>query len=135
MELEATDKQVREYYISDDTMKLTVAKGDTVEAKQIIGKSKESKQKIQTTHAGRVIKVTDTVVTIEDLIPEKVAYEVPAGRNILVKANATCAPVGLAIMQSVAPPCSLWIMQPMAESLCQSGPCPPALNHVISSGR
>ncbi len=87
MELEATDKQVREYYISDDTMKLTVAKGDTVEAKQIIGKSKESKQKIQTTHAGRVIKVTDTVVTIEDLIPEKVAYEVPAGRNILVKAG------------------------------------------------
>lgn len=36
LELEANEKQIRDYYISDETMKLTVAKGDTVEVKQII---------------------------------------------------------------------------------------------------
>lgn len=70
-------------------MKLTIAKGDTVEARQIIGKSKESKQKIQTTHAGRVTKITTDVITIEDLIPEQIAYEIPASRNILVTEGAT----------------------------------------------
>lgn len=89
LDIEALEKQVREYYISDETMKLTVAKGDTVEAKQIIGKSKETKQKIQSTHAGRITKVTADVITIEDLVPEQVAYEVPAGRNILVKEGDT----------------------------------------------
>ena len=89
LEIEAQEKQIREYYIVDESIKLTVAKGDTVEAKQIIGKSKEIKQKIQTTHAGRVTKITADVVTIEDLIPEQVAYEVPAGRNILVKEGDT----------------------------------------------
>lgn len=87
LELEAVEKQVREYYITDETMVTSVAKGDTVEAKQIIAKSKETKQKIQTSHAGRVIKITADIITIEDLTPEKIAYEVPAGRNILVKAG------------------------------------------------
>lgn len=70
-------------------MKPTVAKGDTVEAKQIIAKSKESKQKIQATHAGRVTKVTDDVIVIEDLVAERVTFEVPAGRNILVREDDT----------------------------------------------
>lgn len=83
--IEAQKQEVREYYLGDETMKPTVAKGDTVEAKQIIAKSKETKQKIQTTHAGRVIKLTDDVIVIEDLVAEKVTYEVPAGRNVLVK--------------------------------------------------
>lgn len=85
MDIEATEKQVREYYISDETMVVSVAKGDTVEARQIIAKSKETKLKIQTTHAGRVIKLTKDIITVEDLVPEQVAFEVPAGRNILVK--------------------------------------------------
>lgn len=71
--------------MTDDSMKPGVAKGDTVEVKQIIAKSKESKQKVQVTHAGRVLKVTDDMVAIEDLIPEKVIYELPTGRNILIK--------------------------------------------------
>jgi DNA-directed RNA polymerase subunit beta' len=54
-------------------------------SKQIIAKSKESKQKIQATHAGRVIKITESTITIEDLVPERVTYETPTGRNILVK--------------------------------------------------
>ncbi len=71
--------------MSDETAKPIVAKGDTVEAKEIIAKSKESKQKVQATHAGRVVKVTDNVITIEDLVPEKTIHEAPTGRNILVK--------------------------------------------------
>ncbi len=83
--LEALEQKVREYYTLDDTMKPTVAKGDTVEAKQIIAKSKETKQKIQTTHAGRVMKLTDDVIVVEDLVAEHLTFEVPAGRNILVR--------------------------------------------------
>lgn len=46
--------------------------------KQIIAKGKESKQKIQTLQAGRVVKVTDDVIVIEDLAPEVVEYIAPA---------------------------------------------------------
>jgi DNA-directed RNA polymerase subunit beta' len=56
-----------------------------VEEKQIIAKSKESKQKIQTTKAGRVIKIQDALIVIEDTIAESVVHTVPAGRNLLVK--------------------------------------------------
>lgn len=52
--------------------------------KQIIAKGKESKQKIQTLQAGRVVKVTDDVIVIEDLAPEVVEYIAPAGRNLLI---------------------------------------------------
>ena len=68
-------------------MKPTVAKGDTVEPKQIIAKSKETRGKIQTTHAGRVTKLTDTTITVEDLIPETVEFDVPTGRTILIREN------------------------------------------------
>jgi DNA-directed RNA polymerase subunit beta' len=69
-------------------MKPTVAKGDTVEPKQIIAKSKETRGKIQTTHAGRVVKITDTTISVEDLIPEKVSFSVPTGRTILAREGA-----------------------------------------------
>ena len=82
---EALDKQSREYYVTDSTMTLMVKKGDTVEEKQIIAKSKETRQKIQVSHAGRVVKVTDDMVVIEDLIPEVRTFVIPTGRNILVK--------------------------------------------------
>lgn len=85
--IESLEQKTREYYITDETMKPLIAKGDTVEAKQIIAKSKENRQKIQTTHAGRVIKLTDDVITVEDLTVERRTYEVPAGRNILVRAG------------------------------------------------
>lgn len=85
IELEASEKAQREYYYPDDTVVATVAKGDTVEAKQIIAKSKETKQKVQTTHAGRVIKVTDTMIVVEDLVPEMVTYDTPIGRSVLVR--------------------------------------------------
>jgi DNA-directed RNA polymerase subunit beta' len=87
MELEALERQLREYYISDESMIPSVSKGDTVEAKQIIAKSKETKSKLQVTHAGRVVKITGDVIVIEDLIPEKANYQIPAGRNILVRAG------------------------------------------------
>jgi DNA-directed RNA polymerase subunit beta' len=83
--VEATGKQAREYYLLDETMKPSVAKGDIIEAKTIIAKSKETKQKIQATHPGRVIKITDDIIVIEDLAPEQVKYEAPVGRNVLVK--------------------------------------------------
>jgi biotin carboxyl carrier protein len=85
LELEAYERQTREYYILDETMKPTVAKGDTVELKTIIAKSKETKQKVQATHPGRVVKITDDVILIEDLVPEVAKFEAPAGRNVLVK--------------------------------------------------
>jgi hypothetical protein len=85
IELEALERESREYYIVDDTVILSVAKGDTVEAKQIIAKSKETKQKIQVSHPGRVTKITDTTITIEDLVPEHISYESPIGRNVLVR--------------------------------------------------
>jgi DNA-directed RNA polymerase subunit beta' len=85
IEMEANEKQVREYYFSDESMAPVIAKGDTVEVKQIIAKSKESKQKVQATHAGRVIKITENTITIEDLVPERVIYETPTGRNLRVK--------------------------------------------------
>lgn len=85
--IEALEQNIREYYTLDETMKPTILKGDTVEAKQIIAKSKETKQKIQTTHSGRVVKLTDDVITIEDLVAERITFEVPAGRNILVREN------------------------------------------------
>lgn len=66
-----------------------VAKGDNVEEKQIISKSKESKQKIQALKAGKVTKIQDATIVIEDLIPESVTYTVPAGRNLLVKEGDT----------------------------------------------
>lgn len=83
--LEALEKQSREYYIAEVEMNVLVKKGDNVEPKQIIAKGKDSKQKVQALHAGRVVKVTDDVITIEDLAPEVMAYIAPAGRNILVK--------------------------------------------------
>ena len=83
--LEALGKQAREYYTGDVEMNILVKKGDTVEIKQIIAKGKESKQKIQAIQPGRVVKVTDEVITIEDLAPEVVEYSAPAGRNLLVK--------------------------------------------------
>jgi DNA-directed RNA polymerase subunit beta' len=87
--LAALEKQTREYYIGEVEMNLLVKKGDTVEAKQIIAKGKESKQKIQAIHAGRVTKITDDVITIEDLTPEVVEYTAPAGRNLLIKEGDT----------------------------------------------
>jgi DNA-directed RNA polymerase subunit beta' len=87
--VEGLDLRTREYYTLDETMRATIAKGDTVEVKQIIAKSKETKQKVQATHAGRVIKLTDDVITVEDLAVERVTFEVPAGRNILVREGDT----------------------------------------------
>lgn len=87
--LRATEKQSREYYISDSSLAPLVKKGDMVEEKQIVAKSKESRQKIQTVQAGRVTKLTEDVIVIEDLEPEVVAYSVPAGRNLLVKEGET----------------------------------------------
>ncbi len=55
-----------------------------IETKQIIAKSKETKQKVQSTHPGRVIKITDEMIVVEDVIPERVIYDTPIGRNRLV---------------------------------------------------
>lgn len=43
-----------------------------------------SRSRLQSSHAGRVISVTDDVITIEDLVPEKKTFEIPAGRNLKV---------------------------------------------------
>jgi len=82
--LVALEKEVREYYITDETMSVSVKKGDTVEEKQIIARSKESKQKLNALKAGRVIKVTDTVISVEDLVPETASFEVSVKLNLLV---------------------------------------------------
>ncbi len=34
------------------------------------------------------MKVTDEIITIEDLAPEVVEYSAPAGRNLLIKEDA-----------------------------------------------
>lgn len=85
VEIEATKKAIREYYTIDPMMHATVAKGDVVEAKQVIAKFQGSRQRIQATHAGRVINVTDDIICIEDLVAEKKNFEIPAGRNLIVK--------------------------------------------------
>lgn len=82
--LVALEKEVREYYITDETMSVSVKKGDTVEEKQIIARSKESKQKLSALKAGRVVKVTDTVISIEDLVPETASFDVSVKLNLLV---------------------------------------------------
>lgn len=71
--------------MTDTTMTASVARGDVVEVKQIIAKSKETKQKLQSSHAGRVVKVTDDVIVIEDLAPDRVVLEVPVGRTVLAR--------------------------------------------------
>lgn len=43
-----------------------------------------SRSRLQASHAGRVISVTDDVITIEDLLPERKSFEIPAGRNLKV---------------------------------------------------
>lgn len=85
VELEATEKAVREYYTVENNMHAVVSKGDTIEVKQIIAKMDGSRQRIQATHAGRVIQVTNDMIVIEDLIPERRMFEVAAGRNLSVK--------------------------------------------------
>lgn len=85
VEIEATDKAVREYYTVDSDMRASVSKGDVVEVKQVIAKMAGSRQRIQATHAGRVVSVNDDVIAIEDLVPERKEFEVPAGRNLTVK--------------------------------------------------
>lgn len=84
IELEATKKAIREYYTIDKDMKATVSKGDNVEAKQIIAKMAGSRQKVQALHAGRVTNVTDDIIVIEDLVPERVSYDIAAGRHLTV---------------------------------------------------
>lgn len=83
--LEATEKAVREYYTIDPMMQAVVSKGDTVEAKQVLAKFKGSRSRIQATHAGRVISVSDDVIVIEDLTPEHATFEIPAGRRVIVQ--------------------------------------------------
>jgi hypothetical protein len=81
--LEALERQSRENTISQIVeMNVLVKKGDNVEPKQIIAKWKDSKQKYKSPHAGRVVKITDDIITIEDLVPEVVIYSAPAGRNL-----------------------------------------------------
>ena len=128
---EALDKQTREYYVTDSTMAFMVKKGDTVEEKQIIAKSKESRQKIQVGHAGRVMKVTDDMIVIEDLIPEIRSFIIPAGRNILAKtgdvmrigAKLTEGHVNLQSLMDTAGPLSteLYIVSDIKEIYSSQG--------------
>mgnify|MGYP000712853955 CR=1 FL=1 len=83
--IEATNLELREYYLLDETMIPTIKKGDTVEEKQIVARSKETRQKIQVTKAGIVMKIDNGVISVRDLNPEVVTYQVPHGRNVLVK--------------------------------------------------
>ena len=85
MEIESTEKTVREYYTIDADMKAIVAKGDTVEARQMIAKMQGTRQRVQASHAGRVLRIDDNVIVIEDLVPEKITFDIPTGRNILAK--------------------------------------------------
>lgn len=55
-----------------------------MEAKQVIAKMLNSRSRLQSSHAGRVVSVTDDVITIEDLVPERKSFEIPAGRNLKV---------------------------------------------------
>ena len=89
IELEGTDRAIREYYTIDPMMVATVSKGDTVEVKQVIAKFTGSRNRIQATHAGRVISVTDDVITIEDLNPETRSFEIPVERNVIVSKGDT----------------------------------------------
>ncbi len=84
VELEATERAVREYYTVDPLMKAIVNKGDTVAEKQVIAKFEGSRNRIQASHAGRVLSVTDDVIVIEDLIPERKTFELPAGRRVII---------------------------------------------------
>lgn len=87
--LKATEKAVREYYTIEADMKAAVSKGDTVEAKQVLAKMAGSRQRVQATHAGRVLQVTDNVIVIEDLSPEEVSYDIVAGRHLTVSKGDT----------------------------------------------
>lgn len=82
--LQSTERATREYYTIDPMMKAVVSKGDTIEAKQVLAKFEGSRARVQSTHAGRVIQVTDDIIVIEDLDPEQKTFEIPAGRRVIV---------------------------------------------------
>ena len=74
-----------EYYLPDDTYKVAVKKGDKVNEKQILAKSKETKGKVNATKDGIVEKVDGQVIVIRDEAPRHIDYVVEAGKNLLVK--------------------------------------------------
>lgn len=87
--LRATERTTREYYISDETMVVSVKKWDMVDEKQVIAKSKETKQKLTASRSGRVTKINEFMISIEDNDYETSSFEIPAGYTVLVSEGTT----------------------------------------------
>ncbi len=85
MTIQAHELASKDYYLTDDSYVAQVKKGDTVTAKQILAKSKESKVKITAEQEGVVTKIENGVITIRDEEPQTREYTVESGRNLLVK--------------------------------------------------
>ncbi len=79
----AHDISMYDFYLSDD-FKPVVKIGEKVLEKQILAKSKETKGKITTTHAGIVEKIEKNRITIRDEKPRVIEYIIDAGKNLLV---------------------------------------------------
>ena len=85
--VKASDISSRDYYLPDDTYDILVKRGEKVEEKKVLARSKTNKNRVLAERAGVVDRITDSVIIIRDEAPITVSYSVDASRNILVKAN------------------------------------------------
>lgn len=86
--VQAHDISSYEFYLADDTFKPVVKVGEKVNEKQILAKSKETKGKVVTTHAGIVEKIEANRIVIRDEKPRVIEYTIEAGKNLLVTEGA-----------------------------------------------
>ena len=82
--LQANRIESYQHYFADESFKSTVKVGDKVLFKQVIAKSKESKQKVNALHDGIVKKIDALCITIEDEAPRTIEYRTDASRNLVV---------------------------------------------------
>lgn len=82
--IEAHELDSKEYYLPDETFKPIVKKGDRVEERTVLARSKETKGKIVAAKGGIVDKIDKHTITIKDEAPQRITYAVEAGRNILM---------------------------------------------------
>ncbi|MDD2565779.1 MAG: DNA-directed RNA polymerase subunit beta' [Candidatus Gracilibacteria bacterium] len=80
----ASELESKEYYIPDSTYKIMVKKGDKVDEKQLLAKSADGKNKINSLITGKVDRIDANVIVIKDIEPQVAVFPIEFGKNILV---------------------------------------------------
>ncbi len=81
--VQADELERREYYIPDNSYEISVKKGDRVQDRTVMARSKESRNRITPIREGIVEKVSDGVIVVKDVEPEVFEYVTEASRTIL----------------------------------------------------